>query len=380
MEKKNINTEADLLKTSYSACRRLVQRSGSNFARCLWVLGPPKRRAMEALYAFLRITDDLADQPAPASCRQMALHQWRLALQEALQKAAIPLVANFETEAWVGEEVSSASGLLIENLPPGLSQPLPMASASGPMVSPASGPPVVSHPSGDNLVFPGGGDGLELSEGGGGSSQRAYLEILPALVDTVCQFHIPPAYLYAVLDGVGMDVAGVRYETFEQLAFYCRRVASAVGLACLCIWGAHCPEAAQPAIACGLAFQLTNILRDLKEDARMGRVYLPTQELAASGYSVEDFPPAQADRRFDQFIHQQVERAQRFYRQAATLWDFLDPAGQRIFGMMYETYRKLLERIAQKPSRVLTERVHLIGCEKLTIALRWTLWPARRWL
>jgi len=314
---------------------------------------------MEALYAFLRITDDLGDQPSPAFRRRQALHRWRQALETALQQGRVPAFGGFETVGLVWKDFLSRGQSELES-PTTNIRFFPPATVE--TVEPSDRPSP---------------EPWEDSDGGVGAAERA---ILPALVDTVRRFHIPPVYLEAVLEGVGMDLEPVRYETFEQLALYCRRVASAVGLACLCIWGSHCREAASPAVACGLAFQLTNILRDLKEDARMGRVYVPAEELAALGYSVEDFPPAEADERFDRLIRRQAERAEMFYRQAADLWDYLDPSGRRIFGMMYETYRRLLDRIAQKPHRVLVERVRLNGWEKLALALRWTVRPSRRGL
>ncbi|MCS7303584.1 MAG: squalene/phytoene synthase family protein [Thermoguttaceae bacterium] len=353
-----------VLKASYATCRRLVRRSGSNLARCLWLLPSAKRQAMEALYAFLRLTDDLADQPVPAFRRQAALRQWRLALDQALQQAGMDLVSGFEIEGLASEEFLLSSGDVLK---------IPFLSRGCP-----TGGPV--FPSSAETLQPTPGHEAQLLEDTDGSMEASGQAILPALVHTVRRFRIPPGYLYAVLDGVDMDVAGLRYETFEQLALYCWRVASAVGLACLCIWGCHQREAIPPAIACGLAFQLTNILRDLKEDGRMGRVYLPTQELARFDYCPEAFPPVQPDERFDQLIHQQVERAEGFYRQGAELWPYLDRTGRRIFGMMYETYRRLLHRIAQNPRIGLAKRVQLSKWEKMWISLRWTLWPSRRWL
>lgn len=312
---------------------------------------------MEALYAFLRITDDLADAPAPRLQRQQALCQWRQALQQVLQQVAgspvnSPPLTPEETEKLFGLSWSGMEAKEGKNCWQGVG-------SSG---RPGSEPP-----------------GEESSPGGIGLAAWQ-LEILPALADTVARFGIPPLYLYAVVEGVGMDLEGTQYETFDHLSLYCRRVASAVGLACLCIWGSHRPEAVQPAIACGLAFQLTNILRDLQEDARQGRRYLPSQELRAFGYSEETFPPSQPDDRFDRLIQHEVARVEAFYRQAAQLWEYLDRPGQRIFGMMYQTYYRLLAEIAQNPRKLLQERVSLTIWEKLLIALRWTLWPSRRWL
>jgi len=372
--------EDDALKASYAACRRLVRQSGSNFARCLWLLPPARRKAMEALYAFLRITDDLADQPGSALRRQTALRQWRRNLYDALRQAGIGLWADFEIAGLVSEEFFPSSTGRFENASsPGVCPPA--AAEAGSSIF-GHRPTPQEEARGEKI--PVGGDAPPLaskcSEEVGGYLEDAGRTILPALADTVRRFRIPPMYLYAVFEGVGMDVAGVRYETFEQLSLYCRRVASAVGLACLCIWEAHRPQAIRPAVDCGLAFQLTNVLRDMKEDARLGRVYLPTEDLAAFGYLPDDFPPAQPDERFDRLILRQAERAQQFYRQAAELWDYLDKPGQRIFGIMYQTYRRLLERIVQNPRIILVERVRLSHWEKLVLALRWTLWPSRPWL
>src|SRR5207237_411469 len=108
----------------------------------------------------------------------------------------------------------------------------------------------------------------------------------PALHESVKRFAIPVQYLEAVLDGVVMDLDIGAYETFADLYQYCYRVASAVGLACVHVWGFRDPRALQHAEAAGIAFQLTNILRDLREDAVRGRVYLPREDLARFGYGV----------------------------------------------------------------------------------------------
>ena len=107
-------------------------------------------------------------------------------------------------------------------------------------------------------------------------------------MDTVARYRIPIEYLTAVIDGVEMDLAGQRYETFEELEQYCERVASVVGLACIHIWGFRDERALEPARRCGVAFQLTNILRDLKEDAGRGRVYLPGEDLQRFGYREDE--------------------------------------------------------------------------------------------
>ena len=122
--------------------------------------------------------------------------------------------------------------------------------------------------------------------------------LLPALADTMAGYSIPVDHLHAVIDGVEMDLEPLEYETFDELEAYCHRVASAVGLACLCIWGTTSERALEPARQCGVAFQLTNILRDLKEDAARGRVYLPREDLARFDYSSDDLRAGICDQRF----------------------------------------------------------------------------------
>ena len=112
--------------------------------------------------------------------------------------------------------------------------------------------------------------------------------LFPALTDTVRSCGISPEHLEEVIDGVEMDLEPTCYESFDQLAEYCHRVASAVGLACLPIWGCTSDAAEGPARSCGLAFQMTNILRDLKEDAAQGRVYLPREDFERFDYSPDE--------------------------------------------------------------------------------------------
>jgi phytoene synthase len=304
------------IAASYASCRRLAQRARSSFYPCFRLLSPPQREAMEALYAFLRHSDDLGDSAEPVDARRRALARWRDALASALA-------------------MGGTGGL------------------------PASAPPSTHDPC---------------------------LDLLPALADAVRRFAIPPEHLFAVLDGVAMDLEGRRYETFDQLAEYCHRVASAVGMACLHIWGFGGDGAFGPARKCGLAFQLTNILRDLKEDALRGRLYLPAADLRQCGYAPDEsvaLPPDVflrfgPDARFDQLMRLEIDRARQLYRQGAELFDWLPPAGRRVFGMMTSLYGGLLRRIEAAPRRVLEGRVRLGRLRKLAIAARWTLVPPRR--
>jgi len=197
------------------------------------------------------------------------------------------------------------------------------------------------------------------------------------LADTAGRFHIPHEHLFAVIDGVEMDLDTHRYETFDQLAVYCHRVASAVGLACIYIWGFRGPGAFEPARKAGIALQLTNILRDVKEDAQAGRVYLPLADLRECGYSVNDLLAGVADERFCRLMRLEIERAKGYYDAANELREWLLPDGRRIFGLMMSTYRELLAMIEHCPTDVLRRRVHLGVLKKLKILARWTIFQPK---
>lgn len=289
---------APTLAESYAHCRRLSRRSHSSFWLSFWLLAGEKQRAMEALYAFARHTDDLGDSPLAPAERAVALRGWRSALQCALA-------------------------------------------------------------------------GGELDASGDQAARR----LLPAVVDAVARFGIPPQHLHALVDGQEMDLARTSYETFDELSAYCEKVASAVGLACLHVWGFRDPAALEPARRCGLAFQLTNILRDLREDAARGRVYLPQSDLCACGYTVDDLRAGRAGAAFLRLMELEIGRAEDLYAACAQLAPLLQADGRRIFGMMSDTYRRLLRAIARAPAAVLERRVRLTGLEKLRIAARWFLLP-----
>jgi phytoene synthase len=206
--------------------------------------------------------------------------------------------------------------------------------------------------------------------------------ILPAVVETVREYHIPPESLLAVLDGIEMDLEPRVYATFDELAVYCQRVASAVGLACIHIWGFHGSpgpggNVLGPSRSAGLALQLTNILRDLSEDARRGRVYLPLEDLRACGYSAEELRGGVANRPFLRLMEMEIDRAEQFYREAAELPRSLHKDGHRIFGLMMETYHALLEAIRRRPGDVFAQRIRVSRWKKLSLALRWSFLPVK---
>lgn len=195
----------------------------------------------------------------------------------------------------------------------------------------------------------------------------------PAVRKTLLQYHIPIEDLLAMIEGQLLDQQQARYATFEQLYDYCYKVAGVVGLVCVRVWGYQGGRATRDlAVRRGIAFQLTNILRDLVEDARRGRVYLPADELDQFGYTLASLRAGKADDAFDRLMAFQIERARGYYRQAAALEEQLDPACRPTSWAMMQIYRGLLEKIARNPRRVLAHRVRLSRLEKLTIALRAT--------
>jgi phytoene synthase len=199
--------------------------------------------------------------------------------------------------------------------------------------------------------------------------------VLPALADALRSYSIPIEYLNTAIDGVEMDLDVRRYGTFAELETYCQRVASAVGLACLRVWGCQKPEAEGPARRCGVAFQMTNILRDLKEDAARDRIYLPREDLARFGYSEGDLLAGLYNDRFQRLMQFEIVRTERLYEEARELDRWLAPDRRRVFGSMMAMYQALLAEIKRRDGDVLTARVRLGGFRKMRIAARWLLRP-----
>jgi len=197
---------------------------------------------------------------------------------------------------------------------------------------------------------------------------RGPLALLPALEDTVQRFEISPKHLLELLDGVQMDLEKSEYASFDDLRVYCYRVASVVGLACLPIWGCRDDAAIQPAIDCGLAFQLTNVLRDIREDAERGRVYLPSDELARFGLAPADILSGANEPDWREFLQFQIARAESFFECGATTSRYLPAVGRRVFHLMLARYRAILGEVKRRGTGVLRERVQLSYPRKLLIA------------
>lgn len=199
--------------------------------------------------------------------------------------------------------------------------------------------------------------------------------LLPALCDTVHQFRIPRDCLSAIIDGVAMDLQPRRYGTFEELCVYCYRVASAVGLACVHVWGYSSDEVFAPAVQCGYAFQLTNILRDVREDAQLSRVYLPEEDLRRFSYGADELARGVYDQRCIDLMEFETNRASRLYDQAADVARHLHPDGRRSFSMMFRTYRGLLDEIRRRRGNVFQQRVRLPMRKRLAIAAATLVYP-----
>jgi 15-cis-phytoene synthase len=201
-----------------------------------------------------------------------------------------------------------------------------------------------------------------------------------ALCDAARRFPIPLGGLDELIDGVLMDVRGQTYKSWEDLAVYCRCVAGAVGRLSLSIFGTvntagqgHTDGDRAPEYAntLGLALQLTNILRDVREDAANGRTYLPTDDLAKFGCAAGfpgPVPPAGSD--FTGLVHFEVERARALFAEGYRLLPMLDRRSGACVAAMAGIYRRLLERIAADPQAVLRGRISLPGREKAYVALR----------
>jgi phytoene synthase len=273
------------LARSYAFCESLARRAAGNFYPAFRVLPNAQRRAMCALYAFLRVADDLTDGPEDLADKRTALAGWRHSLDRALE---------------------------------------------------------------------------------GHYSHCLY----PAFHHTLRTYQIPRAYIEAVLDGVEMDLGQVRFATFADLEGYCYRVASAVGLACIHVWGFADDRAIPLAEKAGIAFQLTNILRDLGEDAHRGRVYLPQEDLDRFAYGAEDLRRATRNEAFRALMRFEVARAHAFYDAAMPLAEFLQPAGRAVFWVMARTYRGLLGVMERCDYDVFSRRIRLSTWRKLCLGVR----------
>ena len=282
------------LAVAYSVCRGITRSRAKNFYYGFLVLPKRKRRALCAVYAFMRRCDDIADDPS-------------LPVRDRRQKL----------DLWLNEFHAAQGG----------------------------------QPTDDPILL--------------------------ALTDAQRRFGIPAGLLDALAFGTAMDVeeepdqpaaAGlqVQYGSFEDLQRYCYNVASVVGLVCIRIFGYNTPEAEPLAERCGLAFQLTNIIRDVKEDAALGRVYLPGKDLAEFGICATDIAGVDLAR-IRPLLELEAQRAFENYRAADELIPLIHEDSQPALWVLVTIYRSLLEKIVRLNYDVFSRRVSLSVWEKLKI-------------
>ena len=205
--------------------------------------------------------------------------------------------------------------------------------------------------------------------------------ILLALTDAQRRYAIPAGLLDELAHGTAMDVEemelapqnsitpglSVQYQTFEDLRVYCYRVASVVGLVCIHVFGYRDPAAEDLAERCGLAFQITNIIRDVKEDASMGRVYLPQEDLAKFNLSASELLNAPDATRLRPVLALEADRAREFYGAGDELIRYISEDSQPALWVLITIYRSLLEKIALKQYDVFTEKIALSRWEKMRV-------------
>jgi phytoene synthase len=193
--------------------------------------------------------------------------------------------------------------------------------------------------------------------------------ILPAFHDTVRKYSIPQRYFQDLIDGTEMDLTKNRYETFAELHQYCYRVASVVGFVCIHVWGFDPADgkALEYSEDCGLAFQLTNILRDVREDAERDRIYLPQEDLRRFGVSEQDLRQGVLTDNFRELMRFEVDRAKSYYRRAAELTPLVHPAGRATLAIMMKIYRGILDSIERNNYDVHSRRARISTTRKLGI-------------
>jgi phytoene synthase len=190
------------------------------------------------------------------------------------------------------------------------------------------------------------------------------------LQDSIDRFGIPREPFEDLLDGVEMDLARTRYESFEDLRGYCYRVASTVGLICTSIFGCQHPASRDYAIDLGIALQLTNILRDLKTDAERGRIYIPLDEIRSFGYSEEALLAGERTPAFLELMRHQMRRADEHFDRAARALPDADRPRLLAAEVMGAIYRRLLRRIESGGFRVFDGRITVPRLQQLGLALR----------
>lgn len=197
----------------------------------------------------------------------------------------------------------------------------------------------------------------------------------PAFFDTVKRYRIPHEYFFQVIEGVKTDLEPRRLATFDELYRYCYQVASAVGLTIIHVFGFDSPAALPLAEKCGVAFQLTNILRDIGEDAARGRIYLPAEDLERFGVSAVELAAGRRTDAIARLMQFQAARARAYYDESRPLIDLVHKRSQPGLRALITIYSRLLERIEESNFDVFSRRVSLSAVEKCWIVLH--AWASR---
>ncbi|HKW32497.1 MAG TPA: squalene synthase HpnC [Candidatus Acidoferrum sp.] len=289
---------AETVAESYAHCHVIARAAQSNFYYAFYLLPKPKRDALAALYAFMRLIDDVSDEGQDLVAKQRGLARWRTALDQAI----------------TGQEQ--------------------VLDGNAALVSPAASLP-----------------GAE--------------EVLPALVDTMQRYNMPARYLHDLISGAEMDLTVRFYPTFDRLREYCYRVAGTVGLTCTHVFEFRDARALDLAEKLGLAFQLTNIIRDVHEDHKLGRVYLPEEDLARYGVSREDFDRGEATLGMRELLRFEADRAWQLYEEGSALLALIDQDSRSALWLLAHTYSALLSRIEALDFAVFGEKIRLSRAEKM---------------
>ena len=296
-------------------CAEITRREARNFYYGLRLLPKGKRAALYAVYAWMRVIDDIADADG------------------------------------VDDHERSAGLARVE----------------------ARTREVIARKGADDIAR-----GVDAIARGAGDGEQREDAVFQGLCAVLRDYPVHGGEFLAAIEGQRMDLAPRAYADYEQTELYCDRVAATVGRICLDVWGVKADVdvdiARELSTKRGVAFQLTNILRDIREDHARGRCYLPADELAANGITVDDLlawsDATNADARCARFMHIQCARAQRIFAESAALDAMVSPDAVATIGAMSAIYREILRKIAVDPRRALARRVRLSALEKSWIALR----------
>lgn len=194
--------------------------------------------------------------------------------------------------------------------------------------------------------------------------------VWPAFCDTVQRYSIPHRYFHEMIDGILSDVDPREIQTFSELYRYCYHVASVVGLTIIHIFGFSSSRALLLAEKCGIAFQLTNILRDVREDAAMRRVYLPLEDLKRFDVSTEQLRLGKETANFRELMRFEAQRARAYYDESAPLIELIEPKSRRSLWALRAIYLRLLAKIEAANYAVLSRRIAVPKLMKIALLLR----------